>query len=101
MSKDAMKINRRGLGQSVAAAAGGLALTGIGAGPVMAQRSADKVREFCKNSSEDRKKYWESPLGTRYGDNLAVRLEEAENLIERLSRRIDRLEENQYDPYDR
>lgn len=96
-----MKISRRGLGQGVAAAAGGMALSGIGAGPVMAQRSADEVCEFMKNSAEDRKKYWESSLGTRYGDNLAVRLEEAENLIERLAGRIDELEDNQYDPYDR
>lgn len=67
----------------------------------VAQQYEDQVREFMKNSAEDRKRYWESPLGTQYGDNLAVRLEEAENLIERLAGRIDELEENQYDPYDR
>lgn len=67
----------------------------------VAQQYEDEVREFCKLSAEDRKKYWESPLGTQYGDNLAARLEMAENLIERLAGRIDELEANQYDPYDR
>ena len=59
----------------------------------VAQQYEDVVREFMKNSAEDRKKYWESPLGTQYGDNLAARLEMAENLIERLVGRIDELEE--------
>ncbi|MCX7367871.1 MAG: hypothetical protein NTX90_02995 [Alphaproteobacteria bacterium] len=55
-----MKISRRGLGQGVAAAAGGLALGGIGAGPVMAQRSANTLRVAFRDAVPNIDPYFNS-----------------------------------------
>ena len=55
-----MKISRRGLGQGVAAAAGGLALGSIGAGPVMAQRSANTLRVAFRDAVPNVDPYFNS-----------------------------------------
>jgi peptide/nickel transport system substrate-binding protein len=55
-----MTISRRGLGQGVAAAAGGLALSGIGAGPVMAQRSANTLRVAFRDAVPNIDPYFNS-----------------------------------------
>lgn len=55
-----MTISRRGLGQGVAAAAGGLALAGIGAGPVMAQRSANTLRVAFRDAVPNVDPYFNS-----------------------------------------
>ena len=64
------------------------------------QRYATEIAEFHKKIDADLEGYWTARRAVT-GDDLAVRLEMAGNLIQKLSARIDELEENQYDPYDR
>lgn len=66
----------------------------------VAQRYADEVREFRKKIDADLEGYWTARRAVT-SDDIAVRLEMAGHLIKKLAGRIDELEENQYDPYDR
>lgn len=66
----------------------------------IARQYTDMVAEFQKKITSDLGGYW-SRTGYVAGDDLAVRLEMAGHLIQRLAARIDELEKNQYDPYDR
>jgi hypothetical protein len=66
----------------------------------IAQKYTDMVAEFQKKIASDLEGYWTARRAVT-GDDLAVRLEMAGHLIQRLAARIDELEANQYDPYDR
>jgi hypothetical protein len=64
------------------------------------QQYDDVVVNFREKIDADLEGYWTARRAVT-GDDLAVRLEMAGHLIQKLSARIDELEENQYDPYDR
>lgn len=66
----------------------------------VAQQYADMVVEFKTKIDADLEGYRTARRAVT-GDDLAVRLEMAGQLIKKLVARIDELEENQYDPYDR
>ena len=66
----------------------------------VAQQYEDAVQEFQKKIDADLEGYWTARRAVT-SDDIAVRLEMAGHLIKKLAGRIDELEENQYDPYDR
>ena len=66
----------------------------------VAQQYDDLVVNFREKIDADLEGYWTARRAVT-GDDLAVRLEMAGHLIQKLAARIDELEENQYDPYDR
>ena len=65
----------------------------------VAQQYDDMVVDFREKIDADLEGYSIRRVVT--GDDLAVRLKMAGHLIQKLAARIDELEENQYDPYDR
>jgi hypothetical protein len=65
----------------------------------VAQQYDDMVVNFREKIDSDLEGYSIRRVVT--GDDLAVRLKMAGHLIQKLAARIDELEENQYDPYDR
>ena len=65
----------------------------------VAQQYDDMVVNFREKIDADLEGYL--IRRTVAGDDLAVRLKMAGHLIQKLAARIDELEENQYDPYDR
>ena len=48
--------------------------------------------DFIKESDEDIERYFASPLGTTYGEKLAMRLQMAKLIIQMLAARVGELE---------
>jgi hypothetical protein len=48
--------------------------------------------DFIKESDEDIERYFASPLGTMYGDKLAIRLQMTKLIIQMLTARVKELE---------